>query len=158
MKKNILQLCSLSFFVLTTSCMKMDMPDKKVLQETQSITVELLKNETYHYTLPQNQSDDAYQVTRQASHFSVSELGANEIYTYKPALNYVGTDDVTIANVEEQHNNQGQCGNQQVHQNNNGCGNNHHDSEIERTINIHFIIKEKQQGKLFKAVTICPVF
>lgn len=111
MKKLMLML---SVVVLTTfaltSCGRPD--EKPAIEKT--INVQLETNEPYTFVLPQNIRNDEYQFTSQASHYSISVLGANSvgqnIYQYTPETNYTGTDQVTVSNesIEEI---TGPCGN-----------------------------------------------
>ena len=118
--------------LLITSC------EKEENQVTQTINVTLLKNQPYTYTVPENESDDPYQITDQASHYLISELtelcfasGGPLTYEYTPALNYVGKDRVVIANVEEEHG-KGHHGK--------GKGGKCGEMETEKTIIINFTI------------------
>ena len=104
-------------------------------KEAIELNVNLKYGETYTYTLPSNQSDDAYAITSQATNYTTSELNTtNTVYTYvaqKAAVATTYTDDVTIANVEEAH--------AEGEHHGGGCGK-HIDNEIERTIHIHFTV------------------
>lgn len=93
-------------FILTQSCNKSRLEkEETVVKQTIDATINL--NETYTFTLPANTSDDPFEITTQASHFRISELGTNAegaaIYQYTPEADYVGTDVVVVANVEEKH-------------------------------------------------------
>lgn len=157
MKKNLSIICLITSTLFISSCMREDLPqkDEPIIERT-TINVELKKNQSYTYSVPQNLSDDPYQITEQAKHASKSELSTTLIYTYTPALNYVGTDQVIIANVEEQHNgNQHGCGNGGGNNSNHnhGCsGGKNQDQETERIITINFIIKETAVGKPYRFI------
>ena len=92
-------LVALSF----TSCRKKE--DEVQISKTE--TVSLKVNESYTFTLPKNTTDDLYAITAAASHASISSLGKNsageDIYQYTPAKDFYGTDNVTVATVEETH-------------------------------------------------------
>ena len=159
MKRNLLLLCLPALAIIfTPSCKKEDLTDKpQAKTEAQSITVELIKNETWHYALPQNLSNNPYKVTKQAEHFIVSEISMDKYYNYTPAYNYIGNDRVVISNVKENNNSCNGNGNgSHPNDDDNGCGNNY-DNKIKQTITINFVIKEKEQGKSYKTF-ICPVF
>ncbi len=129
-----------------SSCSKLS-KERKEIKETTNLVDTISPTQIFTYTLPDNLSDDPYQIISQATHFSKSELSTDvngkTVYTYV----YSGTgenlltDDVTIANVEEVHGapNPGINPPPPPHHK--------HDckkdttTEIERTINIHFIIK-----------------
>lgn len=98
-------------FMLTQSCNKPRLEKEETVVK-QTIDATINSNEMYTFTLPANTSDDPFEITTQASHFRISELGVNAdgaaIYQYTPETDYVGTDVVVVANVEEKH---GDCGN-----------------------------------------------
>jgi hypothetical protein len=128
-------------FIVMTSCNKLakDANDTKI---TMNMVDTILPTDTFTYTLPDNQSDDPYQITSQASHFKKSELSTDAngktVYTYIYSATNENplTDDVTIANVEEVHGAKTPGANP---------SHNHHckgkTAEIERTIHIHFVIR-----------------
>ncbi|MEO8151188.1 MAG: hypothetical protein ABI723_26385 [Bacteroidia bacterium] len=160
MKKNLLLFCLIAFAMFASpSCKKCDLPKKaEAKAEAQIVTIELKKNETCHYALPQNFSGRICEITKQAQHFSVSELATNQTYTYTPAINYIGTDQVTISTVEEQNNNNNNCGsNHHGGNNNNGNCGSHDETKSKQTIIINFIIKGKEGGKHYAPIT-CPSF
>jgi hypothetical protein len=144
MKNKVVILTTLiALIIIGQSCKKMQIGKHKHTETKEAIelNVNLKYGETYTYTLPTNQSDDAYAITAQATNFTTSELNAtNTVYTYvaqKAVVATSYTDDVTIANVEEahpegEHQGGGHC-------NGGGCGN-HIENEIERTIHIHFTV------------------
>lgn len=84
------------------SCKKEKMPKAAI---TQTETVNLKANESYTFVLPKNLRDDPYEITSQAQHYSISEVGVNasgeRIFQYKPAEGYIGSDQVVISNDEE---------------------------------------------------------
>lgn len=121
--------------LMITSC------EKEENQVTQTINVTLFKNQPYSYAVPENESDDPYRITDQASHYLRSDLtelcfaaGGPLTYEYTPALNYTGKDRVVIANVEEKHG-------KGHHGKGNGgkCGGND-EMETETTVIINFTI------------------
>jgi hypothetical protein len=103
MKKTIL-VASLTVIAMLgiTSCKKEKMEKDAIAQ---TYTIALKANEVYTFTLPTNTRNDAYQFTTNATHASVSQIGkdadGNSIYTYTPALDYVGTDEVVLSNDQE---------------------------------------------------------
>lgn len=112
MKKMTLLLATASFAVIgMQSCKKEENNHKPPISET--INVQLKANEAYTFTLPKNKRNDEYEITTQPSHSAISEVGVdasgNRIYQYTPSLNYVGTDEVVVANPkeDEDHNNGG---------------------------------------------------
>jgi hypothetical protein len=101
MKKILFLVASIGLFFLQ-SCNK-EMLDKEGTLIQQTELAKIKANETYTFVLPANVTDDdPFQITRQAANFTVSELGKNadsqEIYTYTPAVDFVGTDTVVISN------------------------------------------------------------
>lgn len=121
MKNPILKLAiAATLFVGMTSCKKETMPKDAI---TQTLNVNLTLNENYTFKLPKNLRDDAYEITSQANHSKISQVGLNvngeQVYQYTPMLNYTGNDQVIVSNDEErneQHNqpsgpHQGDCKN-----------------------------------------------
>lgn len=103
MKKTIVTLVTASaMFVGMTSCKKERMP-KEAIKET--INVSLKTDESYTFTLPKNLRDDPYEITSQAKHSSISEVGVDasgqRVYSYKPTTGYVGSDQVIVSNDQE---------------------------------------------------------
>lgn len=103
MKKTIVMLVTASaMFVGMTSCKKERM-QKDAIKET--INVNLKTDENYTFTLPKNLRDDPYEITTQAKHASISEVGVNasgeRVYNYKPTSDYVGSDQVIVSNDQE---------------------------------------------------------
>jgi len=84
------------------SCKKEPMPKEAI---TQTINVGLKSNENYTFTLPKNQEDDPYEITSQAKHFGISEVGVNtsgeRVFNYTPSKDYIGSDQVIISNDRE---------------------------------------------------------
>jgi hypothetical protein len=105
-----------------TSCRKEEKYSPPVVQ---NITANLKVNESYTFTLPSTDSKHPYTITTAAQHSSISLLNkggnGNDIYQYTPALNYSGSDFVSIANFD---NHQGPQGN--GCQNGGGCGHGGH--------------------------------
>jgi hypothetical protein len=161
MKKVLLAL-SCATILFTTSCSKlMDKHEKEEQKETINLNYTLKAGETLTYTLPTNNSDDAYAITVAPTNAASSAL-ANDVYTYTMPAEINAetfTDHVTIANVEETHN-----GTEHNGIATGGCmggGSNasnepkHHDKdndedevEIERTINIHITATGTSVGKV----------
>ena len=104
MKKTILLLVSASALsVGMTSCKKGEKePQEPKPAIEQNFDAKLSANQTYTFALPKNLRDDHYEIISEAQHFSLSELSENangdRIYTYKPAADYVGTDQVILSN------------------------------------------------------------
>lgn len=103
MKKTILMLAIAGVISIgNTSCKKEKMPKEAIKQ---TINVNLKMDENFTFLLPKNLRDDAYEITRQAVHYSFSEVGinasGNRIYQYMPATGYTGTDQVIVSNDEE---------------------------------------------------------
>ncbi len=109
MKKAILMLVAASAIIVgTTSCKKERMPKEAI---TQTETVNMNADESYTFTLPKNLRNDPYEITHEASHFSLSEVTTNAsgdmVYKYTPANGYVGTDEVTLSNDQEREEHKG---------------------------------------------------
>lgn len=105
MKKTIVLLATASALLTgMVSCKKKEMPSPKPAI-TQTVNVSLKTNEDYTFSLPKNLRDDEYEITTQASHYSISEVGKNSsgkhIYKYTPSTDYAGTDVVIVSNDEE---------------------------------------------------------
>lgn len=133
----VLALASSSILVVQ-SCKKMD-GDKDHQDKIEYRTVEatINANETYTYSMPENTSDDAFEITTQASHYKTSSLENNATtYRYTPVTDYIGSDKVVISTVEEQHNGHHSGGG------GNCFGGQHHDKdETELVITINLTIK-----------------
>lgn len=67
----------------------------------QTITPTIKKNESFQYKFGLIGIEDKMSISQQANHYETSELKRDNtgkmIYTYKPSLNYVGTDEVEIS-------------------------------------------------------------
>jgi len=67
---------------------------------TNTNNVTLTKNGTYHFELGYFGDEEGASISMQAIHFSVSKLDRDSTgkigYTYTPALNYTGTDEVEL--------------------------------------------------------------
>ena len=101
---------------------------------TKTFNVSLAMGETYTIQVAQaGDEDDVLKITKQASHASVSEIAQisglkDVIFTYTPASQYTGTDQVQISNSEgEHHGNGGGHGN---------CSGHHHDETTVYVYNI----------------------
>jgi hypothetical protein len=124
MKKTALILLSSIVLLVSASCKKTEVDVQPV---TTTVSALLKTSETYTYTLPQNVSDDAFQITAPAGHSSMSQLTTNAtgnlVYQYTPAVDFTGTDNVVISTVEEEHNDKS---GKNMH---NGCGDNQNQSK-----------------------------
>lgn len=103
MKKMIVVLASASALMTgMVSCKKEEMAKAAI---TQTETVNLKTNESYTFVLPKNLRDDPYEITSQAQHHRISEIGVNtageRVFQYTPAEGYVGADQVILSNDEE---------------------------------------------------------
>lgn len=125
-----------AFALFTQSCKKEEDGNKAI---TQNIDASITKNSTYTFTLPANTTNEAFKITTQASHFTISQQGVDAsgaaIYQYQPSKDYVGTDNVTLASAEENH----QGGNSGNHS---GCQGHHDDDDNSVTINIHLTVTD----------------
>lgn len=65
-----------------------------------SMTVELTKNEVYVYDTKNSGDEEGGAIVSQAQHFAVSDLSRDPsfalVYTYQPAQDYTGSDEVQI--------------------------------------------------------------
>ena len=92
---------------------------------TKTIEVKLKVNESYSYTVAHaGDADDVMQIIQQASHSSVCTItpdasSGDALFSYTPARDYTGTDQVRVSNVEEHHGG--------GHHGNCGGGGHHHD-------------------------------
>jgi hypothetical protein len=141
MQKNILFLFLTAALALSTySC-------RKASQEvvTQTINANLDENGNYSFNIPTNLSDKPFEISTQASHYSLSQIATdatgNLAYIYTPSLNYTGTDQVIIS-TSDQNPNSPQLQFQpapQPHQGNmaGGCAN--HNKKVVLTINLNII-------------------
>lgn len=136
--KKLFLLLATPILFLTLSCQKMDMQkdhedNDKVEYRTVDATINA--NETYTYALPENKSDDPFQITTQAMHAKTSTLENNATtYRYTPATNFTGTDKVMISAVEEQHNGGHHSGGGMCN------GGHHHAEETELVITINLTV------------------
>ena len=85
------------------ACRKKEHPPKPAIQQT--VNVQLKTNQAYTFTLPKNKRDDAYEITANPQHATVSQIGrdaaGNQIYQYTPVANFSGNDQVIVGNDEE---------------------------------------------------------
>lgn len=100
MKKTILLLALAGSMIAgMASCKKEETPAPTI---TQTIDVSLKVGESYTFSLPENQKNDPYEITTQAKHANISEVGLNssgdQIYAYTPATAYSGSDQVIVSN------------------------------------------------------------
>lgn len=98
MKNRLLYPVILVCLILSVlSCTK-DSQDKYVppVQSTQFINVNVASGQTYVFTGGSGTLD----VSRQASHYQISQTGSDEngsaVYKYNSVLGYVGSDEVTL--------------------------------------------------------------
>lgn len=103
MKKTIVILATASALVAgMASCKKEKMPKEAI---TETVNVSLKTNESYQFVLPKNLRDDPYEITTQAKHAFISEVGTNtngdRVFKYTPITDYTGTDMVVISNDQE---------------------------------------------------------
>lgn len=162
MKKSIFMF---AFAGLVLAIMPSCQKEKVNAVVTKTVDATLKVNETYTFTLPAQEGDDAYEITTQASHYTVSKVGldatgANMVYEYTPALDFVGTDQVVITTTEEEHTGEhhgGMCGNKAPHPQ--GANilhlphphhHHHHDAEEQLEITINLTIESSGDVKVVK--------
>ena len=92
-----------AFALLSLLSCEKEKQDDYTIEHTFDKTLKV--NESATFTLPANTSDDAFQITTEASHASVSMLGedldGNSIYSYTPEKDYTGTDLVIVSTIED---------------------------------------------------------
>ena len=97
MKKLLLAFAIMFGLAILTSCKKESQDNTK----QQTITPNIKKNELFKYEFGLIGLEDNMFISQQANHFEKSELKRDNtgriIYTYKPSLNYVGTDEVEVS-------------------------------------------------------------
>ena len=113
------------FIALTSSCRKERMDDGLV--STKTIYVEMNANDSYSTVISHaGDADDVMHITKQAANYSTSRVipvaNGNVVFEYKPALDFIGSDEVQISNEEGSHGNAGQG--------NCGKGKHHHDDVV----------------------------
>lgn len=106
-KKQIIMKLNKTFFALClfmggliTSCEK-NSPTEENGVTNQIINKTISKNQTFQYDLGNFGDEEGASITKQANHFSTSELVRNIntvkiIYNYTPTLDFVGTDEIQI--------------------------------------------------------------
>ena len=105
MKKSIIHLL-IALFAITgfQSCKKDDVTVTTKTTVT-DLAITLNQNESYQFILPANTTKQPYQITTAASNSSISlvnvDANGNELYSYTPALDYTGTDKVTVENITD---------------------------------------------------------
>lgn len=98
MKRFFLTLIILiALLTFSQGCSKEDI----VIHSPDTNTVTLSRNKTYHFDLGYFGDEEGASISRQASHFIVSktdrDITTGKIgYTYTPALNFSGTDEVEL--------------------------------------------------------------
>ena len=85
---------------LSMSCEK-NSPTEESGTTNQIITQTISKNQSYQYDLGNFGDEEGVSITKQANHFSQSELvrdinTAKIIYNYTPNIDFIGTDEVVI--------------------------------------------------------------
>lgn len=102
MKKSIINL--LIVFIAITSFQSCKKEEATVTEKTTvtDLSITLKQNESYQFTLPANLAQREYQITFAAKNASISlveqDASGNSVYQYTPALDFVGTDNVTVEN------------------------------------------------------------
>jgi 5'-3' exonuclease len=144
MKKMTLVLAAASLFLTGMQSCKKEENRKPPIKE--NINVDLAANQSYTFSLPKNKRDDAYEISSQPAHFAINEVGkdatGNRIYKYTPSLNYHGTDQVVIANVEEdEHQGGGNCNSNPPPSHGHGHGDCNGGDEDHYIITLHFNIQ-----------------
>lgn len=129
MKKSISFLTiALAGMLFITSCQK----HHKGTHATQTINATVEMNKPYQFDMGNVSKREAAKITEQAKHFTVSETSdvngeGHTVYNYMPAMNYTGTDEVSITIAEGHHgcanHDQNACGG------NGGGGCKHHDDD-----------------------------
>ena len=81
---------------IVQGCKKEDGKEPKM-----TMSVSLKSNQTYQYDLGSFGDEEGAVITSQALHFQTSKIGRDVsgkiVYTYVPAVNYIGTDEVEIS-------------------------------------------------------------
>lgn len=92
----IIIIISIALLSFSPGCSKEDI----VIHSPNSITVTLTRNGTYHFDLGYFGDEEGASIRRQATHFILSKLDRDTTgkigYTYTPALNFTGTDEVEL--------------------------------------------------------------
>ena|ERR1035437_8202063 len=88
---------SIALLTFSQGCSKEDI----VIHSPNINAVTMTRNETYHFDLGYFGDEDGASISRQATHFIVSKLDRDNStgkigYTYTPALNFTGTDEVEL--------------------------------------------------------------
>lgn len=112
MKKTILMLATAGALVAGMASCKKEHTPKEAIKQT--INVSLKENESYTFSLPKNLRDDPYEITSQAQHYAVSEVGTNNsgqrVYNYTPSTGFFGNDQVIVSNDQEREEHKGHPG------------------------------------------------
>ncbi len=117
--------------------------EQEVTVTTQEINMSLKQNEAYTFALPTGKCN--YKITTDAAQASVSliskDANGNNIYSYTPKLNYIGSDNVSLSNKKE-----GECHSEHHHPHlglpKQHCNENEHHEKTINNINIHFVIAD----------------
>lgn len=126
--------------LITSSCKKEC--DKHNHQTNQVFNITVNENTTYTYNLPSAPQNGNYSISQQPNDYITSAIQTTPssnamIYSYTPALNFVGSDMVVLSTQNPQHsggcngNHNGNCNNQCNH-------NGDHDNDDVSTITINF--------------------
>lgn len=106
--------CAGALIAGVASCKKKEMPNEPKAAITQTENVNMKVDESYSFTLPKNLRDDPYEITIQAQHALISEVGVNKagerIFSYTPAKGYSGSDQVVVSNDQEREEHMAQQG------------------------------------------------
>jgi hypothetical protein len=91
---------SIAMLTFCPGCIKEDIVIHTPETNTNTNNVTLTKNGTYHFDLGYFGDEEGAIISMQTIHFSVSKLDRDSTgkigYTYTPALNYTGTDEVEL--------------------------------------------------------------
>jgi hypothetical protein len=112
-KKNTMK--KIAAYMLASALIALGSSCKKEQDETitKTFQVSLSPGQTYTTQVAQaGDEDDVLKITQQASHASLSEIAAisgskDMTFTYVPAPQYTGTDEVHISGMEGEHNGNG---------------------------------------------------
>ncbi len=135
--KNFLLLPAVIILFLSGCC------EKELPVQQKVMNVELKKNETWNYNFSSVVGKSKCKITSEAMHNAVSKLDCKNNYTYQPAKDYTGSDEVVITSAEYKNDKDNHC----------GC----HQDNATHEIIIHFVIKGNEPGKHHRS-SICPSF
>jgi hypothetical protein len=101
--KNWISLPALALMIsVLTSCCKIHPPQ----DASQTITATINKNQSFQFDLGTVENTEGISIIRQASHYSISQIESGCFtsdmhYTYTPAKDFTGSDEVTITLADE---------------------------------------------------------